>query len=398
MSSPPQEGVPAEVSASEPSDLRPAQRSLLRSQPSPAAAPVPETSSSESSGTKARRTRKHVSCEGCRQRKVKCSREQTCTNCRLRNQPCVYVDAEPLPPDDSVSYEDQLVQARAEIDRLRGEVARLTAERARWGGPTSRSSTASSFDGAHLTLGPGSIMYPHAHQAQPAVPMAQYALDAPDQYALANHPFAHFARQQRERGTATITAYGAAPTTAEAEAHTPPAVGSGAAGGVNLYHPVAAPAPVLGLGGVHGNAGFGHFATPTPTTSSSSYAAAAAAAVYHHPAHLHAYTLAAPPLTPLVPSWAYASLPLPTALAVQRAYEPYTPAVGSDPYYRSLRRGHPHGAGGGAGAEGEDVENGADEYAAPPAAPAFGAGPQPQQQPHEAGWAAGGGAGAASCE
>ncbi|BGP18115.1 hypothetical protein JCM10213v2_006166 [Rhodosporidiobolus nylandii] len=90
---------------------------LLAVEP-PSHPPTPSTSATRRSSSSsslsasrpgtARRTRKHVSCEGaawmwwvCRIRKVKCSRELPCAMCKMSKRECIYKDCEPLTSDSN---------------------------------------------------------------------------------------------------------------------------------------------------------------------------------------------------------------------------------------------------------------------------------------------------------
>ncbi|BGP33791.1 hypothetical protein JCM10296v2_005596 [Rhodotorula toruloides] len=99
--------------------------------PPPGPSKPPAPSGSSSSDSSRRKKRAHASCEGCRQRKQKCSRETICTNCRLRNTPCVYIDAAPTAfSANNPTVEEQLADAREEIRRLQGQIDQLTQENA----------------------------------------------------------------------------------------------------------------------------------------------------------------------------------------------------------------------------------------------------------------------------
>ncbi|GAA5866929.1 hypothetical protein JCM8547_003920 [Rhodosporidiobolus lusitaniae] len=116
--------------SSYPPPLDPKASSSPASPASPASAP-----SAGARTHKTRKYRKHVSCEACRARKAKCDRAVVCSNCKLRNQECVYKGCEPLittPETSSSSDSAQVAQlshdlllANREIHRLRGVIEAL---------------------------------------------------------------------------------------------------------------------------------------------------------------------------------------------------------------------------------------------------------------------------------
>ncbi|GAA6003556.1 uncharacterized protein JCM10292_000414 [Rhodotorula paludigena] len=301
------------------------------------ATPLAETvpDGPEAFNNKLKRARKHVSCEGCRQRKVKCSRETVCANCRLRGQPCIWTDATPATASEEATLEEQLKEARDEIDRLRGEVARLTAEREVPAPPAPLENSSYST--------PRPLPIPN----YPLGSVPSYNLPPPsahDAYSLAYHPFAHFAQQQQYRAT-----YGS-------DRPAPPAMAPNA-----YYAPRASP-PYGSL-----------------TSSSSSDYRTFPFAPYtitgYPPALPHQQQ---PSFVPAPAAFPGSALPDPTTLPTQRPFEPYVPAIASDPYYQSLP-----------GAQQEQQQQQQQTVTAPqsygyaratPASPTFS--PSPQQHHH----------------
>ncbi|BGO93340.1 hypothetical protein NBRC10512_000075 [Rhodotorula toruloides] len=182
--------------------------------PGPSKPPGPPGSSSSRDFSR-RKKRTHASCEGCRQRKQKCSRETVCTNCRLRNTPCVYIDAAPTAfSANNPTVEEQLADAREEIRRLQGQIDRLTQENAyRSSSEPVSSSDDPAFDYQTLLpslfrpragrvpipsfpLGPGnpySYSYPNTPYYEPrhSTPYADVQFDTPSYFSsLETAPFA----------------------------------------------------------------------------------------------------------------------------------------------------------------------------------------------------------------
>ncbi|GAA6006715.1 hypothetical protein JCM10207_005029 [Rhodosporidiobolus poonsookiae] len=75
-------------------------------------------------------TTKHKSCEGCRSRKMRCSRTANCTNCIAREIPCVWAGSAPSRSSEDATIEEQ----GREIYRLNMLVARLQARIEELGG------------------------------------------------------------------------------------------------------------------------------------------------------------------------------------------------------------------------------------------------------------------------
>ncbi|GAA5876970.1 hypothetical protein JCM1840_007085 [Sporobolomyces johnsonii] len=69
------------------------------------------------------RNARHLSCEGCRKRKMKCSRTDPCVACTLRGQECVWQDCKPTQGTPKAS----LSENRLEITRLSKVVDQLQA-------------------------------------------------------------------------------------------------------------------------------------------------------------------------------------------------------------------------------------------------------------------------------
>ncbi|GAA6001197.1 hypothetical protein JCM10207_007456 [Rhodosporidiobolus poonsookiae] len=102
------------------------------------AAPYPQAGSdrgqspSEDGSTKAGKGKKgggggdrtrHLSCENCRIRKMKCSRQSPCLSCRMRGDECIWIGAAP----NGSAEEDELEQSAAEVARLKRLVDLLLA-------------------------------------------------------------------------------------------------------------------------------------------------------------------------------------------------------------------------------------------------------------------------------
>ncbi|GJN92909.1 hypothetical protein Rhopal_005951-T1 [Rhodotorula paludigena] len=68
-------------------------------------------------GTQAR----HLSCEGCRKRKLKCSRTSPCAACELRGAECIWLDCKPSQGFINGSHDDNM----AEIERLHKIIKQL---------------------------------------------------------------------------------------------------------------------------------------------------------------------------------------------------------------------------------------------------------------------------------
>ncbi|GAA5842018.1 hypothetical protein JCM11251_001990 [Rhodosporidiobolus azoricus] len=85
--------------------------------------------------------RRHLSCENCRIRKMKCSRTSPCLSCRMRGDECVWIGQAPNGSAD----EDELEQSTAEVAHLKRLVdlllARLEEQDAQGGGATAASAT-----------------------------------------------------------------------------------------------------------------------------------------------------------------------------------------------------------------------------------------------------------------
>ncbi|GAA5860707.1 hypothetical protein JCM3774_006260 [Rhodotorula dairenensis] len=101
----------------------------VSSSTSPSSPVSPVSSAGEEGPSTGTVTRQRRSCQGCRQRKARCTREVTgCSNCRARNEPCIYADTLAVcvqTPEPSESVNEQLVRIRAEVASLRAEVASL---------------------------------------------------------------------------------------------------------------------------------------------------------------------------------------------------------------------------------------------------------------------------------
>ncbi|GAA5999224.1 uncharacterized protein JCM10292_001681 [Rhodotorula paludigena] len=67
--------------------------------------------------------KRHLSCENCRVRKMKCSRQSPCLSCRMRGDKCVWVG----PAPNGSADEDELEQSQNEVNRLRKLVDLLLA-------------------------------------------------------------------------------------------------------------------------------------------------------------------------------------------------------------------------------------------------------------------------------
>ncbi|TNY17973.1 hypothetical protein DMC30DRAFT_82161 [Rhodotorula diobovata] len=100
------------------------------------AAPYPRRTSSsggdtygQSNNNPSSRTRsasmsiRHLSCENCRVRKMKCSRQSPCLSCRLRGDQCIWVGQAPNGSAD----EDELERSQDEVNRLKKLVDLLLA-------------------------------------------------------------------------------------------------------------------------------------------------------------------------------------------------------------------------------------------------------------------------------
>ncbi|GAA5854997.1 hypothetical protein JCM9279_005717 [Rhodotorula babjevae] len=68
-------------------------------------------------------TVRHLSCENCRVRKMKCSRQNPCLSCRMRGDRCVWIGQAPNGSAD----EDELEQSTNEVNRLKKLVDLLLA-------------------------------------------------------------------------------------------------------------------------------------------------------------------------------------------------------------------------------------------------------------------------------
>ncbi|GAA5876959.1 hypothetical protein JCM1840_007082 [Sporobolomyces johnsonii] len=84
--------------------------------------------SSKGQGGKRPRTvtndgRRHLSCENCRIRKMKCSRQAPCLSCRMRGDECIWVG----PAPNGSADEDELESSQTEVNRLKKLVDLLLA-------------------------------------------------------------------------------------------------------------------------------------------------------------------------------------------------------------------------------------------------------------------------------
>ncbi|GAA5902700.1 Zn(II)2Cys6 transcription factor domain-containing protein [Sporobolomyces salmoneus] len=59
--------------------------------------------------------RRHLSCENCRIRKMRCSRTSPCLSCKMRGDECVWVGAAP----NGNANEDEVEQTQMEVNRLK---------------------------------------------------------------------------------------------------------------------------------------------------------------------------------------------------------------------------------------------------------------------------------------
>ncbi|KAM0751281.1 hypothetical protein T439DRAFT_356111 [Meredithblackwellia eburnea MCA 4105] len=85
------------------------------------------TSSGSGSKTKtevAPKASRQRSCEGCKLRKMRCSRTANCAACTMRGERCVWLNSQP----QEVSPPGDMLLAQAEISRLRGMVELLSAK------------------------------------------------------------------------------------------------------------------------------------------------------------------------------------------------------------------------------------------------------------------------------
>lgn len=71
---------------------------------------------------KTKATRKSITCEGCKARKIKCDRTKVCSTCVARRIPCVWIRGAPSRTSD----EAELDRAQQEITRLRSKISSLT--------------------------------------------------------------------------------------------------------------------------------------------------------------------------------------------------------------------------------------------------------------------------------
>ncbi|GAA5903288.1 hypothetical protein JCM6882_008127 [Rhodosporidiobolus microsporus] len=71
------------------------------------------------------RNARHLSCEGCRKRKMKCSRTSPCVACTLRGQECVWLDTKPSHGVAGASVEDnerEIIRLYKIIDQLQAVI------------------------------------------------------------------------------------------------------------------------------------------------------------------------------------------------------------------------------------------------------------------------------------
>ncbi|GAA5864913.1 hypothetical protein JCM3774_004270 [Rhodotorula dairenensis] len=67
------------------------------------------------SNSNSNNSKRHLSCENCRMRKMRCSRQSPCLSCRMRGDECVWVGT----PPGGVAEEDELKSTNDEIERLK---------------------------------------------------------------------------------------------------------------------------------------------------------------------------------------------------------------------------------------------------------------------------------------
>ncbi|GAA5903023.1 hypothetical protein JCM8208_000432 [Rhodotorula glutinis] len=84
-----------------------------------------DTTSNDGTGSRSRSSVsiRHLSCENCRVRKMKCSRQSPCLSCRSRGDKCVWIGQAPNGSAD----EDELEQSTNEVNRLKKLVDLLLA-------------------------------------------------------------------------------------------------------------------------------------------------------------------------------------------------------------------------------------------------------------------------------
>ncbi|GAA5977826.1 hypothetical protein JCM10908_005111 [Rhodotorula pacifica] len=73
------------------------------------------TSSAASDSKEPANAKRHLSCENCRMRKMRCSRQSPCLSCRMRGDECIWVGT----PPGGVAEEDELKSTNDEIERLK---------------------------------------------------------------------------------------------------------------------------------------------------------------------------------------------------------------------------------------------------------------------------------------
>ncbi|GAA5937556.1 Zn(II)2Cys6 transcription factor domain-containing protein [Sporobolomyces koalae] len=59
--------------------------------------------------------RRHLSCENCRIRKMRCSRTEPCLSCKMRGDECVWIGAAP----NGSATEDEVEATQGEVNRLK---------------------------------------------------------------------------------------------------------------------------------------------------------------------------------------------------------------------------------------------------------------------------------------
>ncbi|GAA6035892.1 hypothetical protein JCM8097_005148 [Rhodosporidiobolus ruineniae] len=117
------------------------------------------------------RSPKHVSCEGCRTRKMRCSRTANCKGCQARGVACVWKSAIPSRTSEEVTLDDQ----EREIQRLNRLVVQLAQRVLELGGKTSDIHGAEYFavePVPHAGPSSGEPVYPDSPTSQTSSPPA----------------------------------------------------------------------------------------------------------------------------------------------------------------------------------------------------------------------------------